>query len=62
MMQNNPFQMIQQFAQFRANFRGDPEQEVRNLVASGRISQAQLNELQTMAAQFQRIMNSFGMK
>ena len=29
-------QMMQQFQQFKATFQGDPEQEVRKLIASGK--------------------------
>ena len=58
---NNPFfgamgggngfmQMVQQFQQFKANFHGDPKAEVEKL------SQAQLNQLQQMAKQFQSLM------
>lgn len=46
-------QMMQQFQQFRANFQGDPKQEVQKLLQSGKMSQQQLNQLQAMAQQFQ---------
>lgn len=46
-------QMMQQFQQFRQNFQGDPKQEVEKLLQSGQMSQAQLNQLQAMAQQFQ---------
>lgn len=46
-------QMMQQFQQFRQNFQGDPKQEVQKLLQSGKMSQQQLNQLQTMAQQFQ---------
>jgi hypothetical protein len=46
-------QMMQQFQQFRANFQGDPKKEVEKLLQSGQMSQAQLNQLQAMAQQFQ---------
>ena len=46
-------QMMQQFQQFRANFQGDPKQEVQKLLQSGQMSQQQLNQLQAMAQQFQ---------
>lgn len=42
-MQNNPIQMIKSFNEFRQSFNGDPEQEVKKLVASGKINQQQLN-------------------
>lgn len=58
-MQSNPIQMIQAFNDFKRNFTGNPEQEVRKLVASGRINQQQLNQLQNMATQFQNMMNNF---
>lgn len=64
---NNPFfgamggsngfmQMVQQFQQFKANFHGDPKAEVEKLLQSGKLSQAQLNQLQQMAKQFQSLM------
>lgn len=64
---NNPFfgamvggngfmQMVQQFQQFKANFHGDPKAEVEKLLQSGKLSQAQLNQLQQMAKQIQSLM------
>ena len=61
---NNPFfgamgggngfmQMVQQFKQFKASFKGDPKAEVEKMLQSGRISQDQLNKIQSMANQFQ---------
>lgn len=61
-MQNqmsNPFLMIQKFNEFKNNFKGDPQEEVQKLVASGRINQNQLNQLQQMASQFQSLMRGF---
>ena len=49
-------QMMQQFQQFKANFHGDPKAEVEKLLQSGKLSQAQLNQLQQMAKQFQSLM------
>lgn len=49
-------QMVQQFNQFKANFKGDPKAEVKKLMQSGKLSQAQLNQLQQMAKQFQSLM------
>lgn len=46
-------QLMQQFNQFRANFQGDPKSEVEKLLQSGKISQNQLNQIQTMAKQFE---------
>ena len=70
-MMNNPFmaalgggqmpmgnfaQMVQQFNQFKANFKGDPKAEVEKLLQSGKLSQAQLNQLQQMAKQFKQLL------
>lgn len=57
---NGPMQMIQQFMQFRKNFKGDPKAEVEKMLQSGRISQQQLNQVQQMAGQFQHMLK--GMK
>lgn len=48
--------MMRQFQQFKQSFQGDPRAEVEKLVQSGKISQQQLNQLQQMAGQFQRLM------
>lgn len=49
-------QMVQQFNQFKASFKGDPKAEVEKLLQSGAISQDQLNQLQQMAKQFHGLM------
>ena len=53
---NNFQQMLQQFQQFKACFQGNPKQEVERLLQSGRITQEQLNQLQSMANQLQQFM------
>ena len=53
---SNPMQMMQQFQQFKANFRGDPQQEVQKLLNSGRMTQQQYNQLQQMAVQMSQMM------
>lgn len=49
---NGFMQMMQQFQQFKANFKGDPRAEVEKLLQSGAMSQQELNQLQGMAQQF----------
>ncbi len=49
-------QMMQQFQQFKENFKGDPKAEVEKLLQSGKLNQQQLNQLQQMAKQFQSLM------
>lgn len=51
---NGPMQMIQQFMQFKQNYKGNPKEEVQKMLQSGRISQQQLNQVQQMAGQFQK--------
>ena len=55
---NGPTQMIQQFMQFKQNFKGDPKAEVEKMLRSGRISQQQLNQVQQMAGQFQNLLKN----
>ena len=57
---NGPMQMMQQFMQFKQNFKGDPKVEVEKMLQSGKISQQQLNQVQQMAGQFQHMLK--GMK
>lgn len=49
--------MIQQFQQFRNNFKGDPRQQIQQMLNSGQISQTQYNQAVQMAQQFQRVLN-----
>lgn len=49
-----PFNMIQQFNQFRQTFQGDPRQQVQNLLNSGQMTQEQFNNLSNIAQQFQQ--------
>lgn len=57
MGQQNP---MQQFQQFMAEMRGkNPNEEIRKLLQSGRISQQQLNEAQQMAQQMRGLFENF---
>jgi hypothetical protein len=55
---NGPMQMVQQFMQFKQNFKGDPKAEVEKMLQSGKISQQQLNQVQQMAGQFQNLLKN----
>lgn len=48
--------LIQQFNQFRASFQGNPQQQVQQLLNSGKMSQEQFNQLAGLANQFQRFL------
>lgn len=65
-MNSNPFgsgpfgnmmNMMQQFNQFKANFQGDPQQKVQELLNSGRMTQQQFNQLSNMAQQFRQFVH-----
>lgn len=47
--QNEVDQMIRRFQQFKGTFQGDPRQIVQQLLASGKMTQAQYNQLAQMA-------------
>ena len=57
MMQNQmPNGIMQRFQQFQQMFRGDPKQQVQQMLNSGKISQGQYNQAVQMAQQLQRMM------
>ncbi len=58
MQQQTPMNgLLQRFNQFRQMFRGDPQQQVQQLLNSGKVSQQQYNQAVQMAQQFQRMMS-----
>lgn len=48
--------LVQRFNQFRQNFKGNPQQQVQQLLNSGRITQQQYNQAVQMANAFQRML------
>ena len=58
-MPNNPFgnmmQLMQKFQQFANNFRGNPEQQLQDMLNSGQMSQQQYNQCSQLAQQFQNM-------
>ena len=48
--------LLQRFQQFQQMFRGDPRQQVQQLLNSGKINQSQYNQAVQMAQQFQRML------
>jgi len=49
---------MNQFNRFRQGFQGNPQQQVQQLLNSGRMSQQQFNELQAAAKQIQSMMGN----
>ena len=57
MMQNQmPNNLMQRFQQFRSTFRGNPQQQVQQMLQSGQISQEQYNRAVQMAQQLQGLL------
>ena len=50
---NSMMQLLQQFQQFRQNFKGNPQEMVQQMLNSGRINQTQYNQAVQMAQQLQ---------
>ncbi len=49
----NMFNLMNQFNQFKQSFRGDPRQQVQDLLNSGQMTQDQLEQCESIARQFQ---------
>lgn len=47
---------MQQFQQFRQNFKGNPQQQIQQMLQSGRISQSQYNSAVQTAQQLQQLL------
>ena len=58
-MMNPQNNLMQRFQQFQQMFKGDPRQQIQQMMQSGRISQDQYNKAVQMAQQLQRM---FGVK
>lgn len=54
-----PFNIIQQFNQFRNSFHGNPQEEVQHMLNSGKITQEQYNEAVQRAQQLQQMLGRF---
>ena len=55
--QNPMSGFMQRFQQFRQNFSGNPQEQIQNLMNSGRISQEQYNNAYQMAQQMMRMIS-----
>lgn len=54
--QQNPMaNFLTQFNNFRSTFMGNPEQQVRQLLSSGKMSQEQFNQFAQQANQLQHL-------
>lgn len=56
MPMNNMQSMMERFEQFKKTFQGNPQEQIQQLLNSGRVSQQQYNSAYQMAQQFQKMM------
>lgn len=54
---NSGNSLMQMYQQFRQSFQGNPQQQIQQLLNSGKVNQAQYNKAVQMAQQFQRMFN-----
>lgn len=59
-MQNTPLGnmqgLINEYQNFRNTFSGDPQKKIQEMLASGQITQQQVNQARSMATQFQKFL------
>ena len=56
-MQNPMNALMQKFQQFQQTFRGNANQQLQQLLSSGKVTQAQYNEAVKEAQKFQQMLN-----
>lgn len=56
MNNSNNSNILQRFQQFKQSFTGNPQQQVQQLLNSGKVSQAQYNQAVQMAQQLQQLL------
>ena len=49
--------IIQQFLQFKNNYKGNPQEQIQMMLNSGQITQEQYNEAVQKARQFQQMLS-----
>lgn len=55
--QKGPMNIVQQFMQFKKNFKGNPQQQIQQMLNSGKVSQAQYNAAVQKAQMLQKMLN-----
>lgn len=58
-MNINP-SLIKQFMAFRQNYKGDPRQQIQQMLNTGMVTQEQYNNAVQMAQQFQQMLTPSG--
>ena len=54
-MMTNAMALMQQFIQFKNNFKGNPQEQIQQMLNSGKITQDQYNNAVKQAQEFQRM-------
>ena len=55
--QNQGESLLQRYQQFRQTFQGNPQQQIQQMLNTGKVNQAQYNRAVQMAQQFSRLFN-----
>lgn len=55
--QKGQMNIIQQFMQFKKNFKGNPQQQIQQMLNSGKVSQAQYNAAVQKAQMLQKMLS-----
>lgn len=55
--QKGPMNIVQQFMQFKKNFKGNPQQQIQQMLNSGKVSQAQYNAAVQKAQMLQKMIS-----
>lgn len=55
--QKGPMNTVQQFMQFKKNFKGNPQQQIQQMLNSGKVSQAQYNAAVQKAQMLQKMLS-----
>lgn len=55
--QKGSMNIVQQFMQFKKNFKGNPQQQIQQMLNSGKVSQAQYNAAVQKAQMLQKMLS-----
>lgn len=55
--QKGPMNIVQQFMQFKKNFKGNPQQQIQQMLNSGKVSQVQYNAAVQKAQMLQKMLS-----
>lgn len=53
---NQPNDIVSRFRQFQQSFKGNPQEQVQQMLNSGRVTQAQYDQAVRMAQQLQKML------